>query len=147
MKLILTQEVSGLGAAGDVVDVKSGFGRNFLVPQGLATQWTRGGEKQVTQIKRARNKRSVRDLDHALEIKAALEAAPIVISARAGSEGRLFGSITVGDIASSIRVVDVDKRKIILAAPIKTAGSHEVTVRLHSDVLAKVVLDVRASKK
>ena len=79
MKLILTQEVSGLGAAGDVVDVKSGFGRNFLVPQGLATQWTRGGEKQVTQIKRARNKRSVRDLDHALEIKAALEAAPIVI--------------------------------------------------------------------
>ncbi|KGA17435.1 50S ribosomal protein L9 [freshwater metagenome] len=147
MKLILTQEVSGLGAAGDVVDVKSGFGRNFLVPQGLATQWTRGGEKQVTQIKRARNKRSVRDLDHALEIKAALEAAPIVISARAGSEGRLFGSITVGDIASSIRVVDVDKRKIILAAPIKTAGRHEVTVRLHSDVLAKVALDVRASKK
>lgn len=147
MKLILTQEVSGLGAAGDVIDVKSGFGRNFLVPQGLATQWTRGGEKQVTQIKRARNKRSVRDLDHALEIKAALEAAPIVISARAGSEGRLFGSITVGDIASSIRVVDVDKRKIILAAPIKTAGRHEVTVRLHSDVLAKVALDVRASKK
>ena len=147
MKLILTQEVSGLGAAGDVVDVKSGFGRNFLVPQGLATQWTRGGEKQVTQIKRARNKRSVRDLDHALEIKAALEAAPIVISARAGSEGRLFGSVTVGDIASSIRVVDVDKRKIILAAPIKTAGRHEVTVRLHSDVLAKVALDVRASKK
>jgi large subunit ribosomal protein L9 len=147
MKLILTQEVSGLGAAGDVVDVKSGFGRNFLVPQGLATQWTRGGEKQVTQIKRARNKRSVRDLDHALEIKAALEAAPIVISARAGSEGRLFGSITVGDIASSIRVVDVDKRKIILAAPIRTAGRHEVTVRLHSDVLAKVTLDVRASKK
>ena len=147
MKLILTQEVSGLGAAGDVVDVKSGFGRNFLVPQGLATQWTRGGEKQVTQIKRARNKRSVRDLDHALEIKAALEAAPIVISARAGSEGRLFGSITVGDIASSIRVVDVDKRKIILSAPIKTAGRHEVTVRLHSDVLATVALDVRASKK
>ena len=147
MKLILTQEVSGLGTAGDVVDVKSGFGRNFLVPQGLATQWTRGGEKQVTQIKRARNKRSVRDQDHALEIKAALEAAPIVISARAGSEGRLFGSITVGDIASSIRVVDVDKRKIILAAPIKNAGRHEVTVRLHADVLATVVLDVRGSKK
>ena len=147
MKLILTQEVSGLGSAGDVVDVKSGFGRNFLVPQGLATQWTRGGEKQVTQIKRARNKRSVRDLDHALEIKAALEAAPIVISARAGSEGRLFGSITVGDIASSIRVVDVDKRKIILASPIKTAGRHDVTVRLHPEVLATVALDVRGTKK
>ena len=147
MKLILTQEVSGLGGAGDVVDVKPGFGRNFLVPQGLATAWTRGGEKLVTQIKRARNKRSVRDLDHALEIKAALEAAPIVISARAGSEGRLFGSITVGDIASSIRVVDVDKRKIVLSAPIKTTGRHEVTVRLHADVLATVALNVRGSKK
>jgi large subunit ribosomal protein L9 len=147
MKLILTQEVSGLGSAGDVIDVKPGFGRNFLVPQGLATAWTRGGEKQVTQIKRARNKRSVRDLDHAIEIKAALEAAPIVISARAGSEGRLFGSITVGDIASAIRVVDVDKRKIVLASPIKTTGRHEVTVRLHSDVLATVALDVRGSKK
>jgi large subunit ribosomal protein L9 len=147
MKLILTQEVTGLGSAGDVVDVKPGFGRNFLVPQGLATAWTRGGEKQVTQIKRARNKRSVRDLDHAVEIKAALEAAAIVISARAGSEGRLFGSITVGDIASAIRVVDVDKRKIVLAAPIKTAGRHEITVRLHADVLATVALDVRGSKK
>jgi large subunit ribosomal protein L9 len=147
MKLILTQEVSGLGSAGDVVDVKPGFGRNFLVPQGLATAWTRGGEKQVTQIKRARNKRSVRDLDHAMEIKAALEASPIVISARAGGEGRLFGSITVGDIASAIRVVDVDKRKIVLASPIKTTGRHEVTVRLHSDVLATVALDVRGSKK
>ena len=147
MKLILTQEVSGLGSAGDVVDVKPGFGRNFLVPQGLATAWTRGGEKQVTQIKRARNKRSVRDLDHAIEIKAALEAAPIVISARAGSEGRLFGSITVGDIASSIRIVDVDKRKIVLASPIKTAGRHEIMIRLHADISATVVLDVRGSKK
>jgi large subunit ribosomal protein L9 len=82
-----------------------------------------------------------------MEIKAALEAAPIVISARAGSEGRLFGSITVGDIASAIRVVDVDKRKIVLASPIKTTGRHEITVRLHSDVLATVALDVRGSKK
>jgi large subunit ribosomal protein L9 len=147
MKLILTQEVSGLGSAGDVVDVKPGFGRNYLVPQGLATSWTRGGEKQVTQIKRARNKRAVRDLDHALEIKNALEASPIVISARAGDEGRLFGSITVGDIAEAIRVVDVDKRKIALTSPIKVAGKHNVSVRLHTDVTATVVLDVRGTKK
>jgi large subunit ribosomal protein L9 len=147
MKLILTQEVSGLGSAGDVVDVKPGFGRNYLVPQGLATAWTRGGEKQVTQIKRARNKRAVRDLDHALEIKTALEASPIVISARAGDEGRLFGSITVGDIAEAIRVVDVDKRKIALTSPIKVAGKHNVSVRLHTDVTATVVLDVRGTKK
>lgn len=84
MKLILTQEVSGLGSAGDVVEVKEGYGRNFLVPQGLATAWTRGGEKQVTTIKRARNKRAVRDHDHALEIKATLEANPVVLSVRAG---------------------------------------------------------------
>ena len=147
MKLILTQEVSGLGGAGDVVDVKPGYGRNFLLPQGLATAWTKGGEKQVTQIKRARTKRDVRDRDHALEIKAALESSPVVISARAGSEGRLFGSITVSDIAEAIKNAPVDKRKIVLSSPIKLAGKHDISVRLHPEVVAKVVLDVRASKK
>jgi len=146
MKLILTQEVTGLGGPGDVVEVKDGYGRNYLIPQGLATSWTRGGEKQVTQIKRARSKREVRDRDHALEIKATLESAPIVISARAGSEGRLFGSVTVTDIAEAIRVVDVDKRKIVLSAPIKVAGKHSVAVRLLPDVVADVTLDVRGKK-
>lgn len=146
MKLILTQEVTGLGGAGDVVEVKDGYGRNYLVPQGLATAWTRGGEKQVTQIKRARSKREVRNHDHALEIKETLESAPIVISARAGSEGRLFGSVTVGDIAEAIRVVDVDKRKIVLSAPIKTTGKHDVAIRLLPDVTAQIVLDIRGKK-
>ena len=146
MKLILTQEVAGLGGAGDVVEVKDGYGRNYLVPQGLATSWTRGGEKQVTQIKRARSKREVRDHQHALEIKETLESAPIVISARAGAEGRLFGSVTVSDIAEAIRVVDVDKRKIVLASPIKVAGKHTVAVRLLPDVVAEVTLDVRGKK-
>jgi len=146
MKLILTQEVNGLGAPGDVVDVKDGFGRNYLVPQGLATAWTKGGEKQVIQIKRARSKREVRDREHALEIKATLESAPVVLSARAGSEGRLFGSVTVSDIAEAIRTVDVDKRKITVSAPIKTAGKHTINVRLHPEVVAEVVLDVRGKK-
>lgn len=146
MKLILTQEVSGLGAPGDVVDVKPGFGRNYLLPQGLATAWTKGGEKQVTQIKRARGKREVRDREHALEIKAALESAPVVIAARAGSEGRLFGSITVSEIAAAITNTTVDKRKIVLGAPIKLVGKHSVTVRLHPEVSADVTLDVRAAK-
>lgn len=146
MKLILTQEVSGLGAAGDVVEVKAGYGRNFLMPRGLATAWTRGGEKQVTQIKRARTKREVRDRDHALEIKAALESSPVVLSARAGSEGRLFGSVTVSDIAAAIKNVEVDKRKIVLTTPIKLAGKHNVTVRLHPEVVADVVVDVRGKK-
>lgn len=147
MKLILTQEVSGLGGAGDVVDVKPGFGRNYLLPQGLATAWTKGGEKQVTQIKRARGKRDVRDREHALEIKAALESTPVVIAARAGSEGRLFGSVTVTDIAEAIKNAPVDKRKIVLSGPIKLAGKHNISVRLHPEVVANVVLDVRASKK
>lgn len=146
MKLILTQEVSGLGAAGDVVEVKAGYGRNFLMPRGLATAWTRGGEKQVTQIKRARTKREVRDRDHALEIKAALESAPVVLSARAGSEGRLFGSVTVGDIAEAIKNVEIDKRKIVLNSPIKLAGKHNISVRLHPEVVAQVVVDVRGKK-
>ena len=142
MKLILTQEVNGLGAAGDVVEVKDGYGRNFLMPKGLGTPWTRGGEKQVTQIKRARNKREVRDRDHALEIKATLESAAVVLTARAGDEGRLFGSVTVGDIAQAIKSVEVDKRKIVLSSPIKLAGKHTVTVRLLSDVVANVVVEV-----
>ncbi len=146
MKLILTQEVNGLGAAGDVVEVKAGYGRNFLMPRGLATAWTRGGEKQVTQIKRARTKRQVRDREHALEVKAALESAPVVLTARAGEEGRLFGSVTVSDIAAAIKNVEVDKRKIVLSAPIKLAGKHNVSVRLHPEVVADVVVDVRGKK-
>jgi large subunit ribosomal protein L9 len=146
MKLILTQEVSGLGSAGDVVEVKDGYGRNFLVPQGLATAWTRGGEKQVTTIKRARNKRAVRDHDHALEIKAALESTPVVLAARAGEAGRLFGSVTVADVASAITTASVDKRKVLLSAPIKTTGRHSVRVQLTADVVADVTLDVRGAK-
>jgi large subunit ribosomal protein L9 len=146
MKLILTQEVSGLGSAGDVVEVKDGYGRNFLVPQGLATAWTRGGEKQVTTIKRARNKRAVRDHDHALEIKAALESTPVVLAARAGEAGRLFGSVTVADVAAAIKTASVDKRKVLLSAPIKTTGRHSVRVQLTADVVADVTLDVRGAK-
>ena len=149
MKLILTQEVSGLGSAGEVVEVKDGYGRNFLIPQGLASAWTRGGEKQVTQIKRARSKRALRDHDHALEVKAALEAKPVVLSVRAGEEGRLFGSVTVTDIADAVNAAgaaQVDKRKISLAAPIKLTGRHNVVVRLHDGVSAEITLDVRGKK-
>ena len=148
MKLILTQEVSGLGAPGDVVEVKDGYGRNFLIPQGLASSWTKGSEKQVTQIKRARSKREVRDRDHALEIKAALESKAVVLNARAGDEGRLFGSVTVGDIADAVQAAgaQVDKRKIALSAPIKLTGRHTVAVRLHPDVIAEITLDVRGKK-
>ncbi|MEY5145201.1 MAG: hypothetical protein RL745_570 [Actinomycetota bacterium] len=148
MKLILTQTVAGLGEPGDVVEVKDGYGRNFLVPQRLATIWTKGGEKQVEQIRRARTSREARDLDHANEIKATLESGKVRLVARAGEAGRLFGAVTVGDIVTAISAlgVDVDKRRIEIATPIKTTGSHTVTVKVHSLVTAKVELQVVASK-
>ena len=102
MKLILTQEVTGLGAPGDVVEVKDGYGRNFLVPRGLAMRWTQGGEKQIVTIKRAREVREVRDLGHAQEIKGQLEKLTVKVPARAGGGGRLFGSVTVADVVAAV---------------------------------------------
>jgi large subunit ribosomal protein L9 len=145
MKLILTQEVTGLGAPGDVVEVKDGYGRNYLVPRGLGIRWTRGAEKTVESIKSARSNRSVRDHDHAEEIRAKLEASPVNVQVRAGESGRLFGAVTVTDIATAISGVtgeDVDKRTIAIANPIKALGAHEVTVKLHDDVAATVAINV-----
>ena len=101
MKLILTHEVANLGAPGDVVEVKNGYGRNYLVPRGLAIQWTKGAEKQIATIKKAREVRDVRDLGHAEEIKSQLEAKPVNLQVRAGSGGRLFGAVTVTDIVTA----------------------------------------------
>ena len=148
MKLILTQEVSGLGAPGDVVEVKDGYGRNYLLPRGFAINWTRGGEKQVTQIKRARKVREVRDLGHANEIKQALEAKAITLTARAGDAGKLFGSITSADVADAVKAAGgpvLDKRKVVLSAPIKTVGTHTAKVQVHPDVTATVTVEVVAS--
>ncbi len=100
MKLILTQEVAGLGSPGDVVEVKDGYGRNYLVPRGYAMAWTKGGEKQVATIKRARDARDVRDLGHAQEIKRHLEKLTVTLPARAGAGGRLFGSVTAADVVA-----------------------------------------------
>jgi large subunit ribosomal protein L9 len=146
MKLILTQEVGGLGAAGDIVEVKDGYGRNFLIPRGFAIRWTKGGERTIESIKAARASREVRDLDQAREIKAKLEQTPVNLPVRAGEGGRLFGAVTVSDIAgaiaSTIGGTAVDKRKIILGNPIKSLGSHQVTVKVHDDVDATVNLNV-----
>jgi large subunit ribosomal protein L9 len=144
MKLILTQEVSGLGAPGDIVEVKDGYGRNFLIPRGFAIRWTKGGERTVVSIKAARSTREVRDLDHAQEIKARLEGTTFQLPVRAGAGGRLFGAVTVGDIAEAISGagVPVDKRKIIVGNPIKSLGTHQVTVKVHDDVDATVNVNV-----
>jgi large subunit ribosomal protein L9 len=145
MKLILTQEVTGLGAPGDVVEVKDGYGRNYLVPRGLAIGWTRGAEKQIVTIKRAREVRDVRDLGHAEEIKGQLERLTVRVPARAGAGGRLFGSVTVADVVAAVKASggpDIDRRRIELSGQIKTVGAHEVTVRLHPEVAATIALDV-----
>ena len=145
MKLILTQDVTGLGAPGDVVEVKDGYGRNYLLPRGLATPWTKGGEKQVAQIQRARAVREVKDLDSANAIKASLEGLKVRLSARSGDTGRLFGAVTVSDIVEAIAAAGgpaVDKRKVTIVSPIKTVGSHKVEVRVHPEALATLNVDV-----
>jgi large subunit ribosomal protein L9 len=145
MKLILTQEVTGLGSPGDVVEVKDGYGRNYLVPRGLATAWTKGGEKQVVQIKRARNTREVRDLGHAQEIKGQLQGLTVTLPARAGDTGRLFGSVTVADVVDAVTAAggpDLDKRRVEIGQPIKTVGTHRVSVRLHPEVAVDVDVEV-----
>jgi large subunit ribosomal protein L9 len=148
MKLILTSEVAGLCGPGDVVEVKDGSGRNFLVPRGLAMRATRGAEKEVALIKRAREVREVRDLGHAREIKTQLEGLSVSLQTRAGAGGRLFGSVTASDIADAVKKAGgpvLDKRRIELASPIKTVGSHQVVVRIHPEVAAKVAVDVVAA--
>jgi len=145
MKLILTQEVDGLGAPGDVVEVKDGYGRNYLVPRGLGIRWSRGGEKTIESIKAARTARAVRDEDHAKDVKAKLEANPVPVQVRAGSGGRLFGAVTTAEIAGALADVSgeqVDKRTIVVKQPIKTLGAHEVSIKLHDEVSATVALNV-----
>jgi large subunit ribosomal protein L9 len=148
MKLILTQEVAGLGAPGDVVQVKDGYGRNFLVPRGLAIGWTKGGEKQIATIRRGREVRQVADLGRAREIKAQLEGLKVTLPTRAGHSGRLFGSVTIADLVAAVKRAggpEIDKRRVELAEPIKTLGSHRLTVRLHPDVAATLDVEVVSS--
>jgi large subunit ribosomal protein L9 len=148
MKLILTQEVTGLGAPGDVVDVAPGYGRNYLIPRGFAMRWTRGAEKQVEQIKRARAVREIRTLEEAQAAAGRLEKLTVRLKRRAGTNGRLFGSVGSSDIAEAVQAAggpDVDRRKIVVVDPIKTAGSHRVQIRLHPEVTASVKIDVQAA--
>jgi len=148
MKLILTQDVTGLGAPGDVVEVAPGYGRNYLVPQGLAIMATRGAEKQIATIRRAREVREVRDLGHAQEIKGQLRGLSVTLPARSGDGGRLFGSVTTADVATAVSKAGgpkLDRRLISLDAPIKSLGAHSVTVKVHPEVEATVSLTVVAA--
>ncbi|WP_306370927.1 50S ribosomal protein L9 [Nocardiopsis sp. CC223A] len=145
MKLILTHEVNGLGAPGDVVEVKNGYGRNYLLPRGFAIRWTRGGQKQIDLIQRARSARDIRTLDEAKQVAGQVNALTVRLKQRAGEGGRLFGSVTPADIAEAVKVSggpQLDKRRIEVKTPIKSAGAHKVQVRLHPEVVATIKLDV-----
>ena len=148
-KLILTNEVAGLGSAGDVVEVKNGFARNYLIPQGFAVAWSRGGEKQVASIRAARETRAIHDHDEAVALKDALESNKVKLAVKAGSEGRLFGSVKTEHVADAVKAAglgDLDKRKIHITSPIKSVGEHEATVRLRDDLTAVITLQVVAAK-
>jgi large subunit ribosomal protein L9 len=149
MKIILTQEVTGLGTPGDVVEVKDGYGRNYLLPQGFAIRWTRGGEKQVTSIKRARGAREIRDLGHANEVKGQLESLSVKLAVRAGDGGRLYGSVTPAEVVDAVRRAGgpaLDKRRLELPGHVKSVGDYKVRVKLHPEVAANFTLSVTAAK-
>ena len=149
MKLILTADVPNLGAPGDIVEVKDGYGRNYLLPRSLAIVATRGAEKQVAAIQRAQRARQIRDLGHAKEVAGELQALSLTIKAKAaGDSGRLFGSVTAADVVDAVRTAGgpaLDRRTVEVPGQIKTVGTHKVTVRLHPEVTTELDVDVVAS--
>ncbi len=146
-KIILTHEVSGLGVAGDVVEVKDGYARNFLVPRGLATAWSAGAEKQIESMRKARRAKELESVEAAQAARDSLQSNPVELRAKAGEGGRLFGAITTTQIAEALAPrVKVDKRRIQVAQPIKAVGEHLVTIGLHDDVAANVTVVVVAEK-
>ena len=149
MKIILTQEVSGLGSPGDVLEVKDGYGRNYLLPQGFAIRWTRGAEKEIAVIKRARSAREIRDQGHAVEVKSQLEALSVKLSVRAGDSGRLYGSVTPAEIVDAVKSAggpELDRRRVQLPGAVKSVGDYKVQVKLHPEVTATFTLTVDAAK-
>lgn len=147
-KIILTHEVTGLGAPGDIVEVKDGYARNYLIPRSLATPWTKGAEKDVSAIRRARKAREIATLDDAKAVRDSLQANAVTVSAKSGESGRLFGAVTTAEIAAAIKAAGapaVDKRKIEVAQAIKSTGEYTVQVRLHPEVSANVTVKVVAA--
>lgn len=142
--LILREDVASLGKAGEMVRVKPGYARNFLLPRGLAFEATEGNKKRIAAETRARDARAASDRAAAEAIAARIGGLTLKLSAKAGEDGRLFGSITAQDIASELerRGETVDRRRIELEHPIKQTGFHTVPIRLHHDVHGEVKVEV-----
>ena len=148
-KLILTNEVTGLGSAGDVVEVKNGFARNFLLPRGFAVLWTKGGEKQVESIKAARESRALATVEEAQALKARLEEKSVRLAVKAGVGGRLFGAVKTADVVAAVAAAglgELDKKKVEITSPIRNTGEHNATVRLTSEIVANITLQVSGKK-
>ena len=144
-KIILTHEVSGLGSAGDVVEVKNGYARNFLFPRGFATPWSRGAEKQIDSIKKARAARDLASLEDAQALAAKLTSTTLTVPVKSGAEGRLFGTVRADDVAQAVEAAglgSIDKRRVELTQRIKTTGVYQAVVRLHEEVNANVEFEV-----
>ena len=149
-KLILTHDVTNLGAVGDVVEVKDGYARNYFLSRKLATPWTKGAQRQLDQMAEARRKRSIESLEQAQEARAWLTENVVTVSATAGANGRLFGAVSTADLAEAVKDAGgpaIDRRKIEVVPPIKSTGRHSATVRLHTDVVAPIEVNVVARRR
>jgi large subunit ribosomal protein L9 len=149
MKIILQKEVEKLGVPGDVVDVADGYARNFLIPRKLAVPATRGGVKYAQSMKQAHETRVEKAVVEAREMAGRLMASPLRLGAKAGEDGRLFGSITANHVADELQRatgVEIDKRRVNLPEPIRSVGTHEIQIHLHPDVDATVTVEVVAER-
>jgi large subunit ribosomal protein L9 len=150
VRVLLRSDVTRVGHKGDLIDVSDGFARNYLIPKGLALRATKGAEGQAQGMRRARDVKDARDRQSAETIARELVAVQVRIPARAGTEGRLFGSVTTADIVSAVQQatgIELDRRRVHLDEPIKALGVHEVPVRLHTDVEFAVTVEVVAGEQ
>ncbi|BDQ41096.1 50S ribosomal protein L9 [Cutibacterium granulosum] len=148
MKLILTAPIDKLGVPGDIVEVKDGYGRNYLLPNNYAIRWTRGAEVQIDQIKRARAAKEIKTKEQAELVRSQLEDLKVQITVQAGKSGRLFGAVTPADIALAVKKAGgpaLEKRSIEIAKPIKTIGTHTVAVKLHDSITGHVSVETVAA--
>ena len=149
-KVVLTHEVAKLGNAGDVVEVRPGYARNFLLPRRLAMPWTKGSQKEIDRLKAALAKKQIESMEVAQAVKTKLaEGDPVLIDAKAGANGRLFGAITTAQIADAVKAqkgAEIDKRKVVIDSPIKSVGTYQLSVRLFEEVSAPLEITVRAEK-
>jgi large subunit ribosomal protein L9 len=144
MKVLLKQDVAKIGKKGELLEVKEGYARNFLIPNGLAIEATGGTMKQYDEEKKAAERRKAKEKEESLALAAKLKGLTITLRHKAGDEGRLFGSITAAEIAEALQQkgFDIDKKKIVLDDHIRLVGDHSVKIKLHHDVTAELAVSV-----